>query len=345
LSDYVFHFDVGGRIGFGHMQRCRTLARAARARGAGITFLLGLSDPETPILLRSEGFQVDLLDSFRPSGGDAIVIDRVHADTLQKVESLQSQIDALRKAFRRFVIIDGGGEQALRSRLDIKAEDIVVAPYVGEVAGPNDRCRIIAGPQFAILDPIYAELPVRVGPLGHKVLISCGGSDPAGLTCVALDALDLITHIELDVRVIVGAGFRTDLQERIETTAGRSSHRMTIVRSLQNLRVEMLNCACAITTSGLTKYELAATATPTIIVPLDAKHAENDRRFACAGGAEVLAATAANLESLAEMVKSILTDQRRWQTMSQAGRSLIDGRGVWRLLDNLEEIKYATRTH
>src|SRR3546814_17556569 len=93
----------------------------------------------------------------------------------------------------------------------------------------------------------------------------------------------------------------------------------------------MLWCDLAISATGLTKYELAATGTPAILLSHDRAHAENNLAFAELGAAVDLGEIALLSDiTIAETVRALLQDAARRARMSSCGRRAAEGRGGFR---------------
>jgi spore coat polysaccharide biosynthesis predicted glycosyltransferase SpsG len=93
-------------------------------------------------------------------------------------------------------------------------------------------------------------------------------------------------------------------------------------------------CDLAIAASGLTKYELAATATPALLFSIDAFHHESNRSFAATETAIDLG-THVTAGKIADEVAQLLRDPKLRTKLSTNGRQTIDGHGVQRLLIEL----------
>ena len=103
----------------------------------------------------------------------------------------------------------------------------------------------------------------RITSIASNLLITCGGSDPTETTLLAIKAAGKIeTHLNL--RVIIGPLFSDSLEMRIREEIDKLDHFCEIIQKPKSLREHLLWCDVAISASGLTKYELAATSTPSI---------------------------------------------------------------------------------
>jgi UDP-2,4-diacetamido-2,4,6-trideoxy-beta-L-altropyranose hydrolase len=163
-----------------------------------------------------------------------------------------------------------------------------------------------------------------------RVLVTCGGSDPNRWTLAILHGLEAVEG-PLELRVVVGPMFDPALRDEIEAIAAGSAHRVALVKAPQSLLAHMQWCDLAIATSGLTKYELAATATPVLMFSIDALHDATNRAFSTMGSAVDLG-VGITAEQIASEARSLLADQKRRAAMAAAGRAMVDGRGTERLI-------------
>ena len=100
----------------------------------------------------------------------------------------------------------------------------------------------------------------------------------------------------------------------------------------------MLSTHFALSASGLTKYELAYTGTPSLLVSIDRNHAVANVPFAALEtGHDVGELATVTTRHVAQSLKSLLVDKGRRQAFSIAGRRAVDGLGTQRLLELLDD--------
>jgi UDP-2,4-diacetamido-2,4,6-trideoxy-beta-L-altropyranose hydrolase len=341
----LFITIAGNSVGFGHLSRCLALAEHARSKGLEVSFLL-FGDEEASLRVEQSGHACTMMSISVLGAGfdasllpvslatDAVVVDFSHAMVLANVESVQLLLEHIRNRVRSVMLFDGLREQALAARLPGMPIDILALPYVAPPVSNDGGWRILQGPEFAPLSAAYAGLPRRAArEVADRVLVSCGGSDPTGLTPLVLEGLKDVSW-SLDVRVVIGPLFNRDLIAKLTHIANECRHKIALVNAPDGLTSHMLWCDLAITTSGLTKYELAATATPAVLISIDAVHDLINRPFAELGTTVDLGVNP-TAGAVTECVTALLNNSKARTAMMEAGRRLVDGRGTERLINEI----------
>lgn len=352
MTDVCIRVDAYHQIGYGHLKRCLTLAEELWANDINVTFLVN-GDKIAGDLVLSKNFactpisevasfkqQAETLVNNVPSSASVVITDIVHGASLKDSVGLEMYLKAISQQFRH-VAIDGVGEVSLRHAFTTPACDILVSPYIGEVpASQPVPYRELLGPEYFVLDNIYTSRGDRnIRPDANRVLVTCGGSDPSYVTADVLSALALCSDDRLDVRVVIGPGFSTDYSQRLHEIANLLGHEITFVDAPDNIADEMIWCDLAVSASGLTKYELATTGTPAILMSIDSYHHDVNRIFSDKGSVTDLGiADDVSGETLAETISIMLKDTRTRQQQAAEGQNLVDGKGAHRLAVAIKEL-------
>src|SRR5262249_20142345 len=114
------------------------------------------------------------------------------------------------------------------------------------------------------------------------VLVTMGGSDPAGLTEFALAALDLLP-MPLAVCVVTGPAFTRD--DSLSVAVARSTPAVRIASAPESLAPLMRASRLAVVSFGMSAYELAACGVPAVHVCLTDDHARSSSAFDAEGAA------------------------------------------------------------
>jgi spore coat polysaccharide biosynthesis predicted glycosyltransferase SpsG len=254
----VFRLEFGGATGWGHLARCAALAAELKRRGWTCVLWSDGALERVPADLRKP------FDTVRRAGptwfNDApragwLVIDHYGVD--------DATLHRLRGSSQLLVIDDEA-----KRRLD--AADLILNTRLGLAVSPYaSGPRTLLGERFALLRPgllapsaIEADLPAGVQP----VLVMLGGTDPRGLTSVALDAL-----ADVDARgfapVVIGA---TAQLSRFSASIPLAAIDAPTLAAWARV------CRFAISAAGGTLYELALLRLPFVAIVA----AENQRAFA-----------------------------------------------------------------
>jgi spore coat polysaccharide biosynthesis predicted glycosyltransferase SpsG len=118
-----------------------------------------------------------------------------------------------------------------------------------------------------------------------NILISMGGSDKAGLTFMAIRTLESILG-DLNIIVVLGSGFMYDLD--LQNLLSKSIHSYELHRNVIDIASLMARADLAITSFGVTAYELAAMSVPSLHICLSSDHACSATEFEKAGVATSL---------------------------------------------------------
>jgi UDP-2,4-diacetamido-2,4,6-trideoxy-beta-L-altropyranose hydrolase len=334
--------DAGNRIGFGHLKRCLAIATQAHLQGAKVDFEIGGDIASGRKLVETAGFRCSE-KAIENTTILVVLADRLYGEVLQHPEGLEADIGRWRGQGARIAFIDGFGKDSLRHRRPHLPVDLFIAPYAGERCETSKFARLLVGPAFAPLGPEYENAALRqIEPEANRILVSCGGSDPFEITATSITALAQLHGRKLSVRVMLGPGFQSAYCDALIAMAQRSPHNIECLHSADSLAVHMRWADLAIATSGLTKYELAATGTPAVLISPDQKHAIANEPFAALGTAADLGwVERVTPSELASKVRSLLDDTQRRSAMARAGMRAVDGRGATRIAAALNELAFA----
>ena len=222
--------------------------------------------------------------------------------------------------------------------------NILVSPYVGEQKSKQDvKYTELLGVEYFVLDtPYMYSSKKKIRKFANRVLITCGGSDPTSVSVRILNALNLSTKRTLDVKVIVGSGFSSELNKSIIKLSDASPHNISLIKSPNNLSAEMAWCDIAISTSGLTKYELAATGTPAILMSIDKSHDTVNQYFTISKSVlDLGVADKVSDMTLIDSLWVLLGNEKERSRQSLVGQNLVKGNGTQNLIDEIIKLKNA----
>jgi len=326
-SRIAFVTDGGPEIGLGHLGRCAALCRAAVAQGARVSFLLPEPARAKPFL---RGVDVEILRSLwpiDPAGARAMLTTmRPNSIVVDSYAASPDFLDVLRDV-APLVAVDDMADRPL-------PVDVVVNGGAGAETLPYDRrpgTTYLLGPRYALLDPVFAVTPSRtVTKRVRRVLVCLGGSRQTDVALTTMAAVDrALSGCVVDVAV--GASGTTGWEL---DGAAREMRNLTVIhRDRFGLRELMLRADVAVSGSGVTLLELAATSTPMVAVALADNQRPNFEAFTKADVA--LGAGIAGDQDLGDAietaVKRLAEDSALRAAMGARGRALVDGGGACRV--------------
>jgi len=326
--------DDGRQQGMGHIARCLNLANEFSRHSEIETMFIMSNYPKGVNKVRDAGFivktlpinlpitkELGILDSylqkFKP---DAIICDRLDTE--------EQYISGLKKTGAIVINVDDSGRG--RHLADVLVYVLVKEPKDNESADSTQLSFI--GPSYIALKEDFERVTKKRKEIRKKcetILVTFGGSDPKGLTIKAIKALENLDQ-EFRTTVVIGTAFTriNELEKVLE-----SAKRGYIVKSnVDNMADLMYNADIAITSGGVTVYELSAVGTPGIV--LCQNEHENTNVFERYGTVIKLGLGDAISENeILNAIRQLMVNVNLRQTMSKRGKKLVDGEGARRIVD------------
>ena len=344
ITEILFRVDCDSEIGGGHLSRCIALAQRVKKKSHFPRFIL-YGDIKAKNILSNYGFsfiqgaartindQINELKKFDLQG-KIVIADFINYKYLLKPNELFKLISAWQQETSLFALIDGGFNQSARKILKSLPVDVLIAPYFNEIALKNAPYLQLIGEKYFIFNNAYKQVTKKViAKNANKILVTCGNSDPLMISECILSSLNKI-NVPLEIKLIEGQLFNEELKFSIHRLASLSHHQVEIIKAPKVLYREMQWSDLAISTSGLTKYELALTGTPMISISIDFEHEEVNKNFLKQGTSISLGCFDKDNTSdlIVANVLEILINYERRAKMSKTGQDLFDAHGADRVL-------------
>jgi spore coat polysaccharide biosynthesis predicted glycosyltransferase SpsG/CMP-N-acetylneuraminic acid synthetase len=319
----VFRVDGGGNRGLGHVSRCLTLAaELERTLRAAPTFVCRADYPAGIAAIRDAGREVQVVD---PDERDPLAPVTAMDPALVFLDVLDTDPERVRQLHRTAAAVvnledlAGGPESA----------DLVVnALYEPELVEGGDNH--LAGAEYFVLREEFRDRPLEVPETAEHGLLTFGGSDPAGLSALAVEA---VAGDGREYRLVRGPDFDDD--DLDAALAGAPN--VTAVTDPE-MGAVMEWADFAVCSGGRTAYELAATGTPTLVL------AQNDReheRMAALGERGVVSylgdGRGMSAGGLRTAIDDLAADRERRRELAERAREFVDGAGTRRILDAVHE--------
>jgi UDP-2,4-diacetamido-2,4,6-trideoxy-beta-L-altropyranose hydrolase len=329
--------DAGAEIGTGHLMRCLALAQAWIAEGGRITFLSCCDSPAFRHRVNGEGARFVPLRAAHPDPTDwqttARLLKRLQPDWLV-IDGYHFGPDyqgAVRAAGVRVLAIDDlaqwpeyHADILLNQNLDAK-----------NLHYSRDRdTKLILGMRYVMMRREFLNWrgrPRRFAPVGHRLLVTMGGSDPGNVTLKVIRALDAV-HLP-GLEAVIVAGVSNPHYRQLLRMANPRRPWLRVERNVQNMPGLMAWADMALTTAGGTLWELLFMGCPTMsftrmpVQEADYRDLEQRGVMRCLGNE-----LAAKPEPVAAAIRDVAHSAAVRRRMSALGRRLVDGQGAARVV-------------
>ena len=308
----LFRVAAGPRVGFGHLVRCRSLARALGV----VPFVSVRGTDATRRAARAGGWDLVDLRSIRALA--ALEPSLIVVDDPSEAHAMPWVRWAQELGIPVASIHDLG-----LARVD---SDFTIDGSVGATWAT------LHGPMFAILDPqLMAVRKVGRRPVAGRLLIALGGGAHVGAVAARLSRALVDRGLDLSIRV--AAGFASD-------RARPSLARGEWVSSPNGLATELSRAELAIVAGGITAYECCALGVPAIAMPVTSAQRQTVHALARVGAVIETGFPPTDDRVIAQVVESVASlhrNERLRARLSAAARRVVDGGGAFRVADALRQ--------
>lgn len=325
----LFRCDASSEIGFGHLVRCLALADELRKRNARVGFVLGQHSLGAGSL-REQGYPVFQIPT--DEAGYAARLEAIIGEFGARLlavdvrDSLFRQhLDHLRAKGCLVALLDDISDRRFAADLSFYPP----VPQVKRIDWSGVQGKYYIGWEWTILRSQFtAPVPACDGA-GESLLITMGGSDPAGMTLQAVRAVELLPTRIRSV-VVIGPGFRR--RKELAALLAKARQPFRVEENVQEMRALMLQATIALCAYGMTAFELAATGVPALYLCLTDDHVESASALEDAGVGKSLGLYSAIAdEQLAAAARDLLSDPGKRSRIAKLAPTLIDGLGARRI--------------
>lgn len=336
---FLFRVDAGTveEIGTGHMIRCLALAGALHQRRSfGPVNILFATRCEGPFevgrrLLAEHGFEHLAEARLEPNSDaemGALVRSRADVVVIDRLDTTARLVLGLKEVGARVCTFDDLGSGRAHADVAIQALLQDVEPDEG----------VYIGYDYLVL-PLHDSRGRRTDLDRIQALVSFGGYDVRDLSDLFLQVAGEVPVV-IDCDLVAGSGSPERLSRLREKAAAVGKGRGGEIRVHE--RVDRFHDLLegsdfAVVAGGMTAFECARFGVPSIGLPQYAHQLENLQRLQAAGCLEMGSrGMDVDRELLAYLFAMLSTDPMRRREMSEAGKRLIDGRGLDRVVEILE---------
>ncbi len=328
----LFRCEASPEIGMGHLIRCLALAdELDTAHRCQVSFAMNLGATGSQ-LVRREGYGLYTPDTNAGTAGDgwleAVLVEVDPEVLILDIRNGPSAelLSNARVQGRLIVTIDDPESKRLGADLAFYPG----APQAHRLDWTGFGGRLFAAPEWAILRRHFRANRARCDNTPLRVLITTGGSDPAGLALKAVSAVDQVEE-GFEPAIMLGTAFchLTALQKLL----ARTRKDFKIHTDPADVAGLMSQSDLAIASFGVTAYELAALGVPSVYFCLSDDHSASASVLDSLGvGINTgVHSAVASQDLLTEKTSLLLRDRRLRNRMSKAATATFDALGASRI--------------
>lgn len=273
--------DANSEIGTGHVMRCLTLARGIQNMldGSGTPHSITFVNSQNSILLQERyapcNFHHEVVQQFDSDVGhvaaDLWVVDHYQLDEIfeRKVSLTGAKV----------MVIDDLANRPHYCDLLLDVNFFDRGNRYKTLVPP--QCKMLLGPECALLREEFYEQPMHdfVTRDPFRVLVCFGGSDPANMTSVTLDAIASIKDVQLQVDIVIGSGHQTksDMIDKVNKITQITKHDMRLHIDCNQIAKLMQKASLMIGAGGSMHWERCISTLPALVVCVAENQVETTR--------------------------------------------------------------------
>ena len=305
--------------GMGHLVRQSHIAKILRDRKNEITFSIPDYSP-AQLWLDQCGLPHQTASDVEKVIEDLIILD-VQDTTAAFIKKLQQD----KKAVISFEDLGEGRNHV----------DLLVDCNLDEEKSAGLSVQTLFGHNYAVLaeefETFHSKPRVLKNPI-ESVLVTLGGTDPQSLTPTLAEKL---LHIRPGLSITLLAGPGCENTPALKNLASKHE-KVELLESTSEMAQTLFTHDIVFCAGGVTLHEAMAVGTPAFVINQVTHQADKANRAEKQGAAINLGmAESWDENRLPEILQS---SPKILEKMSQAGKSMIDGKGLKRVVDAIEEL-------
>jgi len=318
----LFLFEAGEKIGLGHWVRCIALMQELQ-QGHPCIQCIGMTNPLDPVLKRElEHSSLFCVENHEWSAAQVLDIAKQFCSTCIVLDLLDTSVAFVTELKPALRVISIGGSGDGRDYVHVRIDGMIERPGFSE--GFRGE-KLFLGTEYVILRKSFQDCkPIPIRNHIANVLIALGG-DVGGHGLMLARLINRLNNA-VQIRVILGP-----LARRTDETLPKG---LQLCYDVADPIPLMRESDLAVTSGGMTTYELLRLGVPTIIVPTVEAQVMPAVAFDERGVAKYIGRINEDQTSLFAKLKEawkLLASTKERRVLSREGRSLVDGRGLQRV--------------
>tara|TARA_R110000868_G_scaffold155691_6_gene382172 strand:- start:41109 stop:42092 length:984 start_codon:yes stop_codon:yes gene_type:complete len=320
-NKFYFRVDSSSDIGFGHLSRTKVLAEKIQDRGNQVIFL-SIEEPGAIRLQSIEhrffSSELHIIDYLKKNEKGFIVIDHYQIDS--KTESI------LRQLARKVLVIDDLANR--KHDCDFLLDQNLHPKYETRYSSLlKPHTKLLLGPKYCILSDKFQNTKSRIREEVRNILVFFGGGDHLDQT---KKYLPMMTNLkEYNWEIVVGDSNKSS--NEIEKACKNHSH-LSFHKQINYMHELMMSSDLYFGAGGYTSLERTSVHLPGIIVTIAENQIGPTKGLADKHTCIYLGHhSEVNINKVKECLENL--DEEKLKTMSLNCNSIVDGKGIERILD------------
>lgn len=327
--DFGIRVDMGKEIGSGHFYRCLSLANELIDKGKEVAFIVKNEDD----FLSHVGKKI--IPFFSIDKKNEIKSCKLLLSSVKNlIIDLPSSNELYGKSFQglcKTAIIDDLG--GIKVYSDYLFNGSIVEDY-HKYRIYNKKASIYLGPKYMILRKDFLKIRKKysVAKKVKKILLTFGGSDELNLSG---KFTKFFARTDNTITIVLGPSYKK------KNSLLSFSDKLTNVKietSVHDMASLFIKHDIAISSSGITSYELACLGIPSILIPIDSQQLPTSINMEKNGCAINYGYWDNNFKRI-ETIIDKLSEYNLRKEMYQNGRMIVDGEGHLRVAKHLLHLR------
>ena len=262
--------DANNKIGFGHLSRCRIIAKELKNKSIRTVFLMRETDIPITKMLAEQDFEFKLITTEGPENiiqcmQEYTAMEYILIfDTDLEIYYTESSQSTLLKAGFKLVFFTFWDQYTYYAHIIINQNPRSIT-HQYHTAGYT---RKLLGPDYMIFDDQFIDKSdkVRIANTGNRlnIFLSFGGADLPDTTSTAVEAIESLDLPVNKIHVVIGALYQ--YEEKLYRILERSRFQWELYKQIGNISEVMQHSDIAVCSGGLTLWELAVLKVPTAVI-------------------------------------------------------------------------------
>ncbi len=356
MSTLLIRADATTQMGTGHVMRCLALAQGWQDHGGTAVFYSHCESDALRRRIANEGFDFIPFKNTLNNGSD------IKEETLKTLEQLKMQnakckvwtaidgyhFDAeyqkrIKEAGYNLLAIDDYGHADHYYADIVLNQNIYAHPRI--YSNREAYTQLLLGSRYVLLRREFRTWQGwtrKISPIGQKMLVTMGGSDPDDTTLKVVQALQKIARPDLEAAIIIGPA--NPHRRRIEEEIGNLPFAVHILTSVRDMPEQMAWADMAVSAGGTTCWEMAFMGLPCIMLVLSENQRANAEELDRGGIAINMGWHEKVLPSqIGQSALQLLDSAETRADLTRQGQVLVDGDGIERLLMRMRGDRFRLR--